>query len=627
MRASKTLKGIAASGALALAAGLFSVAPAQAADDTVFCSVPGNELAMAPASQLTPGEQVNGLTTVSGTTPSSFTGKYLTKLDAGLGYDADGKPVDLLMVELSSPEIDGAGKRMPAGIWAGMSGSPVYDENGALIGAVAYGFSSEAINVAGVTPASEMKEIGKLPGSVKLSGKARGAIANEIDAKVPNTVRQLQPVRVSTTGLAEKTKKLKRVKGYQGVSASGLSGTGSTSEMSLNGGVTDGADYPIVPGGNIAVSYGFGAVTEASVGTVTAVCGDEVYAYGHPNSYNSKLKASFHGASAAVIVPSAGDSYKQVSGIGKALGSITQDRLAGVKGKVGALPEMTTVSVTSKVGSHRSVSKTHVSERWATADIAWQQLANDATRMLDNGWEGSAKVSWAIAYQRANGKTGTLKNINSYSAENGFPDTVGLDIAGDIAALETNEFERVRITDVKVSATFSPDYQAAKVTSVELKTSKGWKSIRNGGKLEIAPGKRYALRAKLTPVPSAGSAKSEFLNFKVTVPKQLTKSFKVGLTSNEAMDDLEALLGDLFSDGGSDEGEAPKNLTQLLNLLDQNSRADQVRLTQDFQAKKKGATISYSKSRALTATQVVVNSDYAFDLKAKKSKKAKPKSR
>ena len=64
-----------------------------------------------PAASLTRGDAVTGLTVTEGTTPEEFTGEHVG----------------------TSTEPDGTVAR---GVWAGMSGSPVYAADGHLVGAV-----------------------------------------------------------------------------------------------------------------------------------------------------------------------------------------------------------------------------------------------------------------------------------------------------------------------------------------------------------------------------------------------------------------------------------------------------------------------------------------------------------
>ncbi len=85
-----------------------------------------------PIEELTAGQALEGLTVDSGTTPEPFTATVIGVLEDVI---APGFP--LVIVTASSPAITDAG-----GIWAGMSGSPVYAADGRLVGAVAYGFAA-----------------------------------------------------------------------------------------------------------------------------------------------------------------------------------------------------------------------------------------------------------------------------------------------------------------------------------------------------------------------------------------------------------------------------------------------------------------------------------------------------
>lgn len=96
-----------------------------------------------------------GLTVEKGTVPDPFTATVLGVVENGIAPD-----LDLIIVDTDSPAIQRAG-----GIWAGMSGSPVYAQDGRLIGAVAYGLSAGPSPIAGVTPAEDMYAVLDRPGS------------------------------------------------------------------------------------------------------------------------------------------------------------------------------------------------------------------------------------------------------------------------------------------------------------------------------------------------------------------------------------------------------------------------------------------------------------------------------
>jgi hypothetical protein len=53
----------------------------------------------------------------------------------------------------------------------------------------------------------------------------------------------------------------------------------------------------IVAGGNLVASLSYGDVTYAGIGTATAVCGNQVLAFGHPMLWSGPSTLSMHGPS------------------------------------------------------------------------------------------------------------------------------------------------------------------------------------------------------------------------------------------------------------------------------------------------------------------------------------------
>mgnify|MGYP001187708271 FL=1 len=608
--------------AAALIGTLVAAPPAHAAPagTDMFCEVPGQELAISPISGLKEGEAVTWLSTVKGTRPTEFTGEYVGKIANGLGYDAKGKPRDLLLVKLAGDAV------AKAGVWAGASGSPVYDADGALIGAVSYGFSwLPDDDVAGVTPAAYMKAIGDLPEAAKASAATQTRINRLADVASPTRtassaqIRRIEPVRVSMGTTADTFDRIsarlaKRVKGYEPVVQGGLA---------IAGGALSGKDYPIVAGGNVAVSYAYGAVGSATIGTVTAVCGNEVFAYGHPNNWNSGFGASLHGASTARIVPDLGGSYKLVGAVGKAKGRVTDDRLAGVRGRLGKPAATIPVTTVSKVGTHRSKAVSHVSLDLIVADVAAAQLDSDATRMFDNSWEGSAKVTWSIDYKRKKGVRGTLTNTNRYSASTAFSTTVGMDVAADIATLQGNEFEDVKILGVRITAQYAGGYRAARVTGVQQKKKGVWTKVRANSATKVSRGKTYTFRAVLSPMPGAKKV-TEYREFKVYVPRGAKRTITVSVGAPQPP----------FIEIPSEiPGEPPiqvpidvpvDSLDALLASMDDNYRSDVIARTRTYTST--GGNLYTKEWRLVTPTVVVdQGKTFSFDLKVPAKKSAKKK--
>ncbi|MEP6666758.1 MAG: SpoIVB peptidase S55 domain-containing protein, partial [Nocardioidaceae bacterium] len=219
-----------------------------------------------PVSGVTPHMPVTGLTVSSGTAPEPFAGEVLGTFKGGIAAG-----VDMIMVRLTSPEIDRVG-----GIWQGMSGSPVYDEDGNLVGAVSYGLALGPSPVAGVTPAENMQDLlDNGPAALALPRRTADRIVADGAATRAQAEAGLTrlPLPLGVSGMAT-SKRLRQAGRLLDLDDVRLFRAGASSESA--------PATEIVAGGNLAASVSYGDVTSAGVGTATAVCGDEVIAFGHP---------------------------------------------------------------------------------------------------------------------------------------------------------------------------------------------------------------------------------------------------------------------------------------------------------------------------------------------------------
>ena len=211
-----------------------------------------------PVADLVADQAVTGLTVSKGTTPDAFTGEVLGVLKDGI---APG--LDMVMVRLTHPEIDRVG-----GIWAGMSGSPVYAEDGRLIGAVAYGLAFGPSPVAGVTPFEDMNDyLPTPPVTLRISSKAAAKIAagSEVTrAQASQGFAQL-PMPTGVAGI--RAERLAKTRGRPYLDRM-RPRAGTTSAAAV------GADT-VVAGGNLAMTASYGDITIGGVGTATSVCDDQ----------------------------------------------------------------------------------------------------------------------------------------------------------------------------------------------------------------------------------------------------------------------------------------------------------------------------------------------------------------
>ncbi|HEY3338454.1 MAG TPA: hypothetical protein VGK18_08125 [Propionicimonas sp.] len=490
----------------ALAAGvlglsLLAASPAQA-NGTSFC--PDGTQPYVPVSEVeayAAGDTVTGLSVTRGTTPEAFSGTYIGYIDDGIGL---GK--DMLLFKLSSAVIDGTGGLKAAGIWAGMSGSPVY-KDGRLIGSVSYSLNADNLPVAGVTPAEYMKTIGTsavgTASRVKLTKANLKVSASGVRAAgttlVGATLSQVRTVNVAG-GAGEKLNAFAN-RTFGRTPTSAKAGIMRGGQLLPAAAVSSTITAPLVAGGTVAALYGSGDLVSGAVGTVTAVCGNTVWAFGHPMDYIGTTSLYLANASTALIVPDGTGrvgSYKQVSAFGAPIGMITQDRLVGIRGTIGATKGYG-IDVAVQNPSGTQVGTYH-------GDLAYQSLSGAAIayligqaalNQLDQYSTGTGEVSWTIGYRRADGSTGSLENSQVVSDPSWFPDAIGTPAGNDAAAIAGNEFEDVTITGVAVTVKLlSADAFSYTPSAMQVRTRSGsWISL-DGKRLKA--GNTYSLRPQYT---------------------------------------------------------------------------------------------------------------------------------
>jgi len=230
---------------------------------------------------------------------------------------------DLILVRLSGDVIDRVG-----GIASGMSGSPVYVD-GALLGAVSYGYSLSDHRICLLTPAQAMLD---LMNRIEAPSRA--------DATYPalpsDMVSLSSPVVVTGFG-TRAVEYLRRSLDSQRFAVM----PGLAQNVAVEPGVLE-------PGGAFAVQLMRGDFQAASFGTVTHVEPDGRFVgFGHPFTHLGKV--SFFAADAYVhyTMPSLEFPYKILS-VGDTIGGVFEDRSAGVAGVLGQLPQYLPVTITVK---------------------------------------------------------------------------------------------------------------------------------------------------------------------------------------------------------------------------------------------------------------------------------------
>ncbi|HVS02306.1 MAG TPA: SpoIVB peptidase S55 domain-containing protein, partial [Thermoanaerobaculia bacterium] len=260
-----------------------------------------------------------------------------------------------------------------SGVVAGMSGSPVYVD-GKLVGAVAFSwpFAKEAI--AGITPIGAMRALAESPRMAPAAAEVAGLAgllptrAWEVAAGLglPAAVAPAPWSVAAPDGstleprarLAAELSRLRPLMAGQGAGAVGWSSAGfgaGTQELLARGlgavmpageALPGGVWAELQPGAAVAAVLVDGDLRLAATGTVTDRRGDEVLAFGHPFLGLGSIAVPMAEAEVVTVVANELSSFK-VANFGRTVGAFVDDRLAGIRGTVGA--EAATLPLTLRV--------------------------------------------------------------------------------------------------------------------------------------------------------------------------------------------------------------------------------------------------------------------------------------
>lgn len=391
---------------------------------------------------LTKGDPVTGLTVTSGTDPDSFGGTVVGVLENGIGPG-----VDMILVDLTSDTID------RVGIWSGMSGSPVYADDGELIGAVSYSLGLGPSTIAGVTPAAEMQKL------LRDGGQASPALRRTVT--LPQSLRRT---------LADAA-----------------------------GGPTSSESIGIAAGGNLAASMSYGTVTAAGVGTATAVCGDEILAFGHPMNYSGPSSMALHGARATHIQDDQTLSGFKSANIGAPIGTVDADRLAGLHALTGALPAgIPFTAVATDSGGPSYTASSQVVSPEVLPDIGFANTLAAQDKVMDRIGKGSSSTTWTIKGLRKDGTPFTFARHDMYSDSSDISGATAFALVGDLQAIVENPGEAVTITSVDSSTRIIDDATTYVVQKVQVLRSGTWVALRADRPSALRPGVYNQLRIFLT---------------------------------------------------------------------------------------------------------------------------------
>jgi hypothetical protein len=496
MSAARGPRAVAGLLALVIVVAAWAVAPASGSSSA---GVPGECPSILPLDDVRTGMTGTAVSVTRGRTLSTFDAEVL-----GILRDAVGPGRDIIIVNLSGPAVEEAG-----GLWFGASGSPVFVRSGGedkLAGAIAYGLAGGGSSLAGLTPAEDMDDL--------LAGG--GATSAALSLKVP---RALAARMAEESGLSiAETGTMTRLK--TPLSASGLTDRGlrrmqaAIDRQKLPFIAYMGSSATTTPpplpgqlgaGDSFAAAMSVGDITVAGVGTTTFVCDGQAVAFGHPFNWTGDTTMSIHAADTITIVkdPIFG-SYK-LANIAESLGTLTQDRLAGIAGVLGDAPDGSPITSTVM---DLDTGRTRTGESEAIFPdflpfLAFSHLFQNIDVTIDRIGPGSSAIEYTIRGTRDRGTTWELTRTTRYASPFDISFESVFEVAITAEALQAFDDEEIEVTSIDVpKLDVTEAFERYDLTRLLV-----WNGSRYVRKdfAKAGPGERIRLRAVLRPVHEAGT--------------------------------------------------------------------------------------------------------------------------
>jgi hypothetical protein len=439
---------------------------------------------------LRPGMKGVSRTVFSGTEPQEFGVEILGVLP---GFP--GPRQSAIIARLSGANVE------KTGVFAGMSGSPVYIDN-RLVGAIAFSFPFSKEPIAGITPIKQMIDIfekgsteTRLPKEPRVVSFAQLAstewkptfprqtvgstalIAPVSDGSrlLPLMGQQMTPIATPLVfgGISQESLAIFAPQ----LAANGLlpvSGAGGSAAITP---LAKATEKTLLPGTSVSVQLVRGDYSIAAAGTVTMRDGNQIYAFGHPFLSLGAADMPMSETAVVTVISNVNNSFK-LSVPGAMMGSISQDRASGVFGQLGQSPKMIPVKINLHTSRDRS-------------DTYSYEIANDPflTPLLLN----ITVFNTITASERALGEsTITIKGainvkgqqpiaLDRRFSQANSPILAAGSVAGPISSLLGSGFDDVQIEGVTLDISSTDTKYAGTLERIALSKTEA----RRGEKIEI----------------------------------------------------------------------------------------------------------------------------------------------
>ncbi len=433
-----------------------------------------------PLAEIKPGMRGTSRTVFAGTQPEEFEVEILGVLPGMIGPKQSA-----IIARLHGKNAE------RTGVFAGMSGSPVYID-GKLVGAISFSFPFSKEPIAGITPIESMIDI------FKQSAPARRAefepktfsftelASADYKANLPNTNAAAQPFLANVAQnsplvglLGQQFAPIATPLVFSGIRqetlnqfapqlvANGLlpiAAAGASSEITP---LKKFDDKTLQPGDSVSVALARGDYSLAAAGTVTWRDGEQVYAFGHQFLNLGIANMPMSESSVITVIPNANNSFKLA--VPEAMvGTLSQDRNTGILGKLGETAKM--IPVQLNVQTSRNQSETYnfeiVDDSFLTALLLNITVFNAITATERGVGDSTIAVRGQIDVKDAP----PIRIERRFSAANA-PMYAAGSVAQPASMFLNSRFENAEIKNVKIDVISTDDKKTATLERLAVSKS------------------------------------------------------------------------------------------------------------------------------------------------------------
>jgi hypothetical protein len=569
-----------------------SLAPAQQMVQQPVAGPQITTIPVFPLEKITPGMKGTARTVFSGSETQEFNVEILGVLP---GFP--GPRQSAIIGKLSGSNVE------KTGVFAGMSGSPVYID-GKIVGAIAFSFPFSKEPIAGITPIKQMIDIfnqgaendkskPKEPRPVSFAQLAGTDWKANLPKPAVASVSFLGPVFIGSPMMSLIGQQMAPIATplvFSGISqeslsmftpqlvASGLlpvSGVGGSAAITPMGEV-NGNTFP--PGSSISVQLVRGDYSLAAAGTVTMRDGDRIYAFGHPFLSLGASDMPMTESSVVTVIANMNNSFK-LAVPGQMVGSISQDRASGIYGLLRRAPKMIPVKVNLHTSRDRTETYSYevVSDSFLTPILLNITIFNTIASSERVLGESTITLKGEI---KVKGQQ-SIQIDRRFSANNSHVQAAG-SIAAPVASLLTSGFDDVQLDGITLDISSSETKYAGTLERITLDRTE----VRRGEKVEV---QAYV---------------------RTESGKQFVQRIPVQIPDDAALGQLLVFVGDgaALQEGSPAKSFVPQDLSQLVRAINTVKKSD--RLYVKLFRITNGAVIGTSELPSLPPSMVAtLNSD------------------